>query len=346
MFNRQYMDPYIIAEIGMNHEGSMVRAKAMIESVARAGGHAAKFQTYKAETLASVKNSPAYWDVTKEPTQSQFELFQRFDSFEREQYEELAEFCAGVGVDFLSTPFDLDSVEWLAPLMPAIKIASADLTNVPLLRKVAATRKPVILSVGASTHDEIQNSLVTLTDAGAIEIALLHCVLRYPTPHEDANLLGIRELQESFGSRATIGYSDHVAPAPSGDAPALEMAVTLGARIIEKHFTDDRSGLGNDHYHALDEEGIRQFVERISTFRELAGTGIPDIEVQNAAVVNARRRIIVRRNLSAGKTLNEGDLIPLRSDVGIEVSHWDSVIGAQLAVDKADGDPLVEADLK
>lgn len=345
MFDRPYADPYIIAEIGMNYEGSMDRAKRMIAAVARAGGHAAKFQTYKAETLASAKNSPAYWDVSKESTTSQYELFQRFDGFGADEYRELAEYCTESGIDFLSTPFDLDAVDLLAPLMPAVKIASADLTNVPLLRRVAATGRPVILSVGASTHTEIETALETLRLAGAEEVALLHCVLRYPTPVEHANLLGIAELQREFGDRAVIGYSDHVAPTENGDVPAIEMAAILGAKVIEKHFTDDRNGVGNDHYHAFDEIGLRRYVERLETYRALAGTGVPDIDAQRSAVENARRRIFAARDIAAGSTLGEGDLIALRADTGIEIIEWDRVVGHGLARAKSAGDPILPADL-
>jgi len=345
MFDRPYADPYIIAEIGMNYEGSMERAKNMISAVARAGGHAAKFQTYKAETLASVHNSPSYWDTTKEPTASQFELFQRFDSFGPAEYRELAEHCESVGVDFLSTPFDLEAVDLLSPLMPAIKIASADLTNVPLLRKVAATGKPVILSTGASTHEEIEWALDTLEAAGAVEISLLHCVLRYPTPEQHANLLGIQELQRRFGDRVQVGYSDHVAPRASGATPAIEIAATLGSRVIEKHFTDDRTGVGNDHYHAIDEQGLAAFVAYLAELRTLAGTGVPNVDEQGAAIKNARRRIFTSRPVAAGESLREDNLIALRADTGIEIAHWDRVVGRSSLNAKEAGEPILEQDL-
>lgn len=345
LFERAYADPYIIAEIGVNHEGSLDRAKAMIEAVARAGGHAAKFQTYKADTLASATNSPSYWDTSQEPTTSQHELFQRYDGFGEAEYVELASFCAETGIDFLSTPFDLDAVGMLAPLMPAVKVASADLTNVPLLRAVAATGKPVILSAGASTHEEIDWALGVLEQAGATEIALLHCVLRYPTPPEHANLLGIEQLRARFGGRAVIGYSDHVAPSADGSLPALDMASIMGARVIEKHFTDDRAGVGNDHYHAFDEALLREYVASLETFRRLAGDGIPDIEAQGAAIENARRRIFTTRDLAAGAVVTEEDLIALRANTGLEIAAWDSVVGRRLAVPKQSGEAVGLGDL-
>lgn len=345
MLKRSYLDPYIIAEIGVNHEGSLERAKEQIRGAARAGAHAAKFQTYKADSLASPTRSPAYWDTTKEPTDSQHQLFKKYDSFGPDEYGELALECYTSGVDFLSTPFDLNAVDFLSDMVPAFKIASADLTNVPLLRKVATTGKPVLMSVGASTMEEIDWALGILTDAGAQEIALLHCVLRYPTPPHLANVTAINILQEEFGERVTIGYSDHVPPSATGAVPALEMAAILGARVIEKHFTDDRAGAGNDHYHAFDENGLAQFVARLSSYRVLAGQGTLDIDHQSAAIENARRRIFVARPLAAGDIVAENSLMALRANEGIEIAKWDRIVGRKVLVDKSVGDPVLYDDL-
>ncbi|MER7796511.1 N-acetylneuraminate synthase family protein [Microbacterium sp. NPDC096154] len=344
-FEATSLDPYIIAEIGMNYEGSMSRAKEMISAVARAGGHAAKFQTYKADTLASREHSPAYWDTTKEATQSQHELFQRFDAFGPAQYQELADHCAAEGVDFMSTPFDFEAVDYLEPLVPQFKVASADLTNVPLLRRIARTGKPVIVSVGAATHDEIRASLAVLREAGATQIALLHCVLRYPTPAEIANISAIRTLAAEFGDQVAIGYSDHVPPTESGDVPALKLALAYGATILEKHYTDDRTGIGNDHYHAFDEAGLQAFTEELALMRVLAGSDTPDVASQQAAVDNARRRVIAHADLAAGTVLTEEHLIPLRANVGVEIARWDEVVGAALTVDKKAGEPILDTDI-
>lgn len=346
MMQRTYCDPYIIAEIGVNHEGSLDRAKRMIDGVARAGGHAAKFQTYKAATLASKTTSPAYWDTSKESTPSQFELFSKYDSFGEKEYLALAQHCADNGIDFLSTPFDLASVSFLAPLMPAIKIASADLTNIPLLREVAATGSPVIMSVGASTFDEIDRSVDVLKTSGAAEICLLHCVLKYPTPSEDANLRVISSLTARYGDTATIGYSDHVAPEADGSVPALLLASALGARVLEKHFTDDRTAPGNDHYHAFDEKGLLHFTQALKKQRELAGSDAPDIDSQRSAIANARRRIFLALDLHAGEVIAPEALIPLRADDGIEIAEWDSVVGRRIRCARFAGDPLSLDDIE
>jgi sialic acid synthase SpsE len=325
-----YLNPYVIAEIGVNHEGSLERAKEMIDQVARAGGHAAKFQTYKAATLAAKTTSPAYWDQTKEPTSSQFELFQRWDNFGPAEYAELAAHCKLRGIDFMSTPFSLDAVDMLAPLQKSTKVASADLTNIPLLRKIAKTNTPVIMSVGASSYDEIENSLNVLLEAGAPSVTLLHCILNYPTPQENANIGQIKKLQEMFGERVAIGYSDHVRPEDDGTVPAVEMAVLFGAVVVEKHFTDNKQGVGNDHYHAVDEADLRAFMDKLGVYRTLLGKDEQNLGVQHQAISNARRRVIARRDMEPGYIITEDDLIALRSNVGIEIAHWDDVVGREV----------------
>jgi sialic acid synthase SpsE len=322
-----YLNPYVIAEIGVNHEGSLERAKEMIDQVARAGGHAAKFQTYKAATLAAKTTSPAYWDQTKEATSSQYELFQRWDNFGPAEYAELAAHCVSRGIDFMSTPFDLDAVDMLTPLMPVTKVASADLTNIPLLRRIGSTGRPVVMSCGASSHQEISHSLEVLLEAGAASVTLLHCILNYPTPQPNAQIGQIQVLQELFGDRVAIGYSDHVRPEDDGTVPAVEMAALFGAVVIEKHFTDNKQGVGNDHYHAVDEHDLRAFMDKLAVYRTLYGKREHNLEAQSAAINNARRRIIAARDLPVGHIIHEDDLIALRSNVGIEIAHWDEVVG-------------------
>jgi N-acetylneuraminate synthase len=322
-----YLNPYVIAEIGVNHEGSLERAKEMIDQVARAGGHAAKFQTYKAATLAAKTTSPAYWDQTKEATSSQFELFQRWDNFGPAEYAELAAHCVSRGIDFMSTPFDLDAVDMLTPLMPVTKVASADLINIPLLRRIGSTGRPVVMSCGASSHQEISHSLEVLLEAGAASVTLLHCILNYPTPQPNAQIGQIQVLQELFGDRVAIGYSDHVRPEDDGTVPAVEMAALFGAVVIEKHFTDNKQGVGNDHYHAVDEHDLRAFMDKLAVYRTLYGKREHNLDAQSAAINNARRRIIAARDLPVGHVIAEDDLIALRSNVGIEIAHWDEVVG-------------------
>lgn len=331
------LSPYIIAEIGVNHEGSIELAKRLIDEAKEGGAHAAKFQSYKAEKIAS-KNSPAYWDQTKEPTDSQYKLFKKLDSFGEDEYRELAEYCKSVDIDFMSTPFDLDAVDFLNPLMPAFKIASADITNVPLIRKCAATGKPLIMSTGASTLPEIEFAIDTAKKAGATEIALLHCVLNYPTPIENAQLGMIRKLKQVFPD-FLIGYSDHVAP--DSTISALEMASLLGSVIVEKHFTHDKSLPGNDHYHAMDKEDLKRYCEKMSVYYSMNGNGDKDLDLERAAITHARRSIVVNGDIQKGTVFSEDNLIAKRPGHGISPIHWDNIIGKTAACDIED-DELLE----
>ena len=336
--------PTIIAEIGVNHEGSLDRAKSLIDKAASAGAQACKFQTYSADRLASKDSSPAYWDLQEEPTESQFALFSKLGTLKERDYESLASHCGDVGVEFMSTPFDDDAAEFLNPLVSRFKIASADLTNIPLIEKVLSFDKPVIFSTGAASLDEIDET-ARLVGNHAESIAFMHCVLNYPTKLADANMSCITTLKARLDPRFEVGYSDHVAPDGAGRMNTLEAAFLLGATVIEKHFTDDKSAPGNDHYHAMDFHDLKRFVEWMERAYEMMGDGIPDLEVQKVARENARRRIFFRSNLSAGHTLEEKDLIPLRANVGIEVSKWKETVGARLETDVLEGAPALSDQL-
>lgn len=316
--------PYVIAEIGVNHEGSIELAMELVDQAWRGGANAAKFQTYKAETLASV-NSPAYWDLESEPTTSQFELFKKYDAFSEAEYKALAEHCKARGIDFMSTPFDHQAVDMLEPLVPAFKIASADITNVPLLRRVAATGKPAILSTGAAGLDEISAAVEELSRGGCEAVALLHCVLEYPCPYENANLGMIGGLRRAFPGKV-VGYSDHTRPDPA--MMILSAAYLKGARIIEKHFTHDKTLPGNDHYHAMNEADLRKFLNQVALLSEAEGAGeIRYLESEESARLNARRSIVLARSLDAGELINELSVICKRPGTGISPQHWDEVIG-------------------
>ncbi len=323
--------PYIIAEIGVNHEGSLELAKRLVELAKAGGADAAKFQTYKAETLAS-KHSPAYWDLSKEPTTSQFKLFQKYDSFGPDEYRALALHCGEVGIDFVSTPFDHAAVELLGPLMPFFKIASADLTNTPLLRQVAAAGKPVVLSTGAATAEEVDWSVGILRDAGCRELSLLHCVLNYPTADENANLAMISALREDYPD-LLIGYSDHTVP--DNEMTALCTAYMLGARIIEKHFTHDKSLPGNDHYHAMDVDDLRRFRGFVSKMDAMIGSrdAVGYIQTEEISRLNARRSIVLDADVAAGSVLAEWMLTYKRPGTGVSPVHWDDVIGRRVVRD-------------
>jgi sialic acid synthase SpsE len=318
--------PYVIAEIGVNHEGSLDKAMQLIDLAKMGGADAAKFQSYKADTLAS-KHSPAYWDTTKEPTLSQHKLFQKYDNFGKNEYIALAEHCRNVGIEFLSTPFDDAAIEFLDPLMAFFKIASADITNIPFLRKVAGKGKPVLLSTGASTLAEVDIAVKTLTHAGCQDIILLHCVLNYPTDNANAHLRMITGLQRAYPDKL-VGYSDHTLP-DDAMTPLLT-AFLLGATVIEKHFTYDKSLPGNDHYHAMDTHDLARFISLIERVQLLKGPSDhkAPIATEDISRLNARRSIVVSVDVPAGHRLDQGDLTCKRPGTGISPTHWDEVVGS------------------
>jgi len=331
-----FLNPYIIAEIGVNHEGDVELAKRLIDEAANGGAHAAKFQSYKAGLIAS-KNSPAYWDTSKEPTDSQYKLFQKYDNFGEQEYIELAAHCLKRGIDFMSTPFDLDAVDFLNPLMPAFKVASADITNVPLIRKCASTGKPLIMSTGAASLPEIEFAVATAREAGATNISLLHCVLNYPTPMENAQLGMLSVLKRVF-PECVIGYSDHVVPDET--ISALEASMLLGASILEKHFTHDKTLPGNDHYHAMNEKDLARFCEKANVYKTMIAGESKDIEKESAARLHARRSVVASVDIKAGEPLTEDNLIAKRPAHGISPVHWDELIGMIATQDIAEDDLL------
>ncbi len=336
--------PYIIAEVGVNHEGSMDLARRLIREAKEGGCDAVKFQTYKAAKLAS-RNSPAYWDTTKESTGSQFELFRKYDRFGEPEYVSLAAYCREVGIDFASTPFDDDAIDFLDPLMPFFKIASGDLTNVPLLRKVASKGKPVLLSTGASTLGEIDDALGELHRNGCHDVALLHCVLNYPTLNADAHLGMIRGLARVYPD-LLIGYSDHTLPDDS--MTPLVTSYLLGARVIEKHFTHDKTLPGNDHYHAMNKDDASRLREQLRRVQELLG---PDdrkrpLDSEQSARRNARRSIVAASPIAAGSVVEAAALTYKRPGTGISPQFWDDVIGMRAVRDIPGDHILAWADLE
>ena len=218
-----------IAEIGVNHENDINLAKQMILECSQVGIGCVKFQSYKSSKLAA-PYSPSYWDTDKEATTSQSELFSKYDSFGEAEYHELHAYCNELGIEFLSTPFDVDYVKSLSKYVDRYKIASVDLTNYILLEAVAKEGKPVILSTGASTIDEIDHAVDFLSDAGVSDLTLLHCIINYPTNFEHAGLGNISLLKNRFPN-LKIGYSDHTIQKDSH--LILPLAVSLGAEVIE-----------------------------------------------------------------------------------------------------------------
>ena len=320
--DKQIARPYIIAEIGVNHENSMITAKRLVNEAKEGGAHAVKFQSYKAETLAS-KDSPAYWDTTKEPTKSQFELFKKHDSFWKDEMQELKDYCDTIDIEFMSTPFDVESAQFLNEMMDVFKISSSDITNKPFIEFIAGFGKPIILSTGASDLNEIQDAINWIKPFN-VSLALLHCVLNYPTPDKNANLGMISGLKKAFPNNI-IGYSDHTLPK---DMKVCEIATLLGAVIIEKHFTHDKSLPGNDHYHAMDKEDLKIFNKNIdATFKILGSFKVEALKDEEKSRLNARRSLVAAKDIPKGKIIEKSDLTFKRPAHGISPKYIDDVVG-------------------
>lgn len=338
IFNKR---PFLIGEIGVNfydiakkeNIAPMDAAKLMIKEAKNAGIDAVKFQTYKAEKIAS-RNSPAYWDLDEEPTTSQFELFKKFDSFGSEEYRELAEYCREVGIMFLSTPFDFEAIDFLDDLMDVYKISSSDLTNIPFIKAIALKNKPIILSTGASTLKEIKEAVNAIEEVSNVDIGLMHCVLSYPTKDGDANLLMIKDIKEQFEGY-DIGYSDHTKP--DDKMLILTTAYLYGANIIEKHFTLDKTLTGNDHYHAMDVEDVKTFNENIELINKIKGKKVKQpLVCESSSRKEARRSIVASKDIKKGEKITKDNITFKRPGTGISPSKVDEIIGMNANEDIAE----------
>ncbi len=330
MFNeRSFLNPYIIAEIGVNHEGSLPLAKELIDQASNGGASCAKFQAYKANLIAS-KDSPYYWDIEKESTKSQYELFKKYDKFDLKEFKILSDYCKEKNIDFMVTAFDLDFASELNPIVSVHKIASADITNLPLLRKIGSFNKPVLFSCGASTIQEIKTAKEILLKNGAQSAIPLHCVLNYPTPVKNANLSFINILKNEL--KIEVGYSDHTVP--TDDCFAQIMPCILGCKIIEKHFTHNKKLKGNDHYHAFDELDLINFRRKLLDLKILYGKeSLDNTENQKMAIENARRSLFYKSDFEAEKVIEEYDIISKRPGMGISPMLIDKIIGKRIKVD-------------
>jgi N-acetylneuraminate synthase/N,N'-diacetyllegionaminate synthase len=306
---------YIVAEAGANHDGKLERGKRLIDEAVAAGVDAIKFQNYTAENLVT-KSATKYWG-DRETTQ--YETFAELDVLDDAEYKELAAYAAEQGVTYLSTPFDYGAVDLLDDIgVPAYKIASGDLTHHPLLEDVASRGKPVILSTGMATVDEIRTALDVIEAQGNTQVCLLHCVTKYPTPIEHANLRMMETLQETF--EYPVGLSDHTI---GTTVPVA--AAAMGAAFIEKHFTFDKDlEKSPDHHLSANTEEMAAIVDRTRDVHAAMGT--PDlgpVEVEQEGLEKARRSLVADRAIEAGERLSQAALAVKRPGTGIPPTHYD-----------------------
>ena len=316
------MSVFVIAEAGVNHNGSLELAKKLVDAAKDAGADCVKFQTFVSKNIVSKNAVKAeYQKQQTEPEESQQDMLKKLElSFD--EFVELNEYCKSKSIEFMSTAFDFDSIDFLDGLeMGTWKIPSGDITNLPYLIKIANLNKPVILSTGMSTMEDIRSAIKALKENGATELTVLHCTTEYPTPFEDVNLRAMNTIKEEFGVK--VGYSDHT---KGIEVPIA--AVALGATVIEKHFTLDRNMEGPDHKASLEPNELKAMVDSIRHIELALGNGMKqpaESEKKNMAV--ARKSIIASKDIKAGDIFTEENLTVKRPGDGISPMRWFDVIG-------------------
>lgn len=329
------MKTLIIAEAGVNHNGSYELAKKLVDVAKESGADVVKFQTAKLDSLVSKFAEMAeYQKENTGKTESQKVMLERlllkFDDFLN-----LAAYSRKVGIQFLSTPFDVESIEFLDGLVPFWKIPSGEITNYPYLVKIARTHKPIVMSTGMCELTEIDNTMNLLQQNGAGQITLLHCNTQYPTPYSDVNLRAMSTLHDRYGVK--VGYSDHTRGI---EVPIA--AVAMGARVIEKHFTLDRNMEGPDHKASLEPADLRAMVQSIRHIEEAIGDGRKEpTESEKPNIAIARKSIVAKRNIKKGEVLSEENLTTKRPGSGISPMRWNEVLGTTAVRDFGE-DELIE----
>jgi len=316
---------FIIAEAGVNHNGSLDTALKMVDAAVASGADAVKFQTFKAEKMIAFGAPKAtYQQETTGANESQLEMVKKLE-LDETAHIRLYQHCQQKGIQFLSSPFDLESIDLLVRLgIKIFKIPSGEITNLPYLRKLGGLKKELIMATGMADMGEIENALVVLMQSGTAPeaIMVLHCNTEYPTPFEDVNLRAMVTIKAAFPG-IQVGYSDHT---PGIEVPIA--AVALGARVIEKHFTLDRNMEGPDHKASLEPGELKSMVTAIRNIEKAMGNGIKKpspSELKNKPI--ARKSIVAVRNIGKGETFIQENLGVKRPGTGISPMQWDEVVG-------------------
>lgn len=327
---------FIIAEAGVNHNGDIQLAKRLIDEASMAGADAVKFQSFKAEKLVTKDARKAeYQEKTTDIKQNQFQMIKSLE-LDYGKHMKLIDYCKSKNIMFLSSPFDLESIDLLNDLgLQMFKIPSGEITNLPYLRKIGSLKKKIILSTGMSNLGDIEKALKILEVEGTKDITVLHCNTEYPTPMEDVNLLAMNTIKDAFKVKA--GYSDHTLGI---EVPIA--AVALGATVIEKHFTLDKSMEGPDHKASLEPKELKKMVESIRNIEKALGDGIKIPSSSETKNINiARKSIVAVKNIKKGEFFTEDNLDIKRPGDGLSPMRWDELIGRKAIRDFKE-DELVE----
>ena len=330
------MHVYIIAEAGVNHNGRLDLALQLCDAAKEAGADAVKFQTWKTENIVtSSARQAAYQTENTGKEESQYAMLKQLE-LSYDHFEKIQKHCQKIGIEFLSTPDDEESLAFLMNQLhlPLVKVGSGEVTNIPYLRTIASYRKPVILSTGMSTLAQVATAYDTLLQAGAPEVSLLHCTTNYPCPYGEVNLRAMQTLKEAF--KCKVGYSDHTM---GTEIPVA--AVAMGAEIIEKHFTLSRAMEGPDHKASLEPQELKLMVEQIRHIEAALGDGVkrPNCsEAENSKVV--QKSILAKRPIKKGEIFTPEMLTLKRAGAGISAAHWDVVIGTAAQYDFDTDEPI------
>ena len=327
---------FIIAEAGVNHNGSFELAKQLVDKAVWAGADCIKFQTFNSKNLVSKNAQKAeYQKKTTDSSESQLDMLKKLE-LSKEQFTELRNYCNQKGIMFLSTPFDLESIDFLASIgVKTWKIPSGEITNYPFLRAIGQRKESVIMSSGMCTLEEVRDAVNVLKEFGTTDITLLHCTTEYPAPYDSVNLKAMLTLQKEFGYK--VGYSDH-----TNGIEIPVAAVALGATVIEKHFTLDKNMEGPDHKASLEPEELRQMILSIRNVEAAIGDGVKQpsqAEKKNIAI--ARKSIVAACDIKKGEVFTESNLTAKRPGNGISPMKWNNVLGKK-AVRDFDTDEIIE----
>ncbi len=322
----KYNPVFIIAEAGVNHNGSLKLAMKMADAAKDAGADAIKFQTFKTEELVTQMAPKANYQKKTVPGKSQFEMLKNLE-LSQNDFKKLFEYCNRKKIIFLSTPFDFESAEFLNKLdVPAFKISSGDLTNIPLLLQIAKYKKPIILSTGMSTLTEITDAVKIIYSTGNKKLVLLHCTSNYPTKFEDVNLRAMDTIRKNFNT--LVGYSDHT----EGIEIAIA-AVAMGASLLEKHFTLDKTLPGPDHKASLEPQEFMKMVKAIRNVEISFGNGIKKPERSEMEIRRiARKSIVAAVNIPKGTRLTKNMLAIKRPGAGIEPKYLEQLINRKAKI--------------
>ena len=313
---------FIIAEAGVNHNGSFELAKLLVDKAVWAGADCIKFQTFNSKNLVSKNAQKAeYQKKTTDSSESQLDMLKKLE-LSKEEFIELRDYCNQKGIMFLSTPFDLESIDFLASIgVKTWKVPSGEITNYPFLRAIGKRKESVIMSTGMCTLDEVRDALNVLKGFGTTDITLLHCTTEYPAPYDSVNLKAMLTLQNEFG--LNVGYSDH-----TNGIEIPVAAVALGATVIEKHFTLDKKMEGPDHKASLEPEELKQMVQSIRNVEVALGDGTKqpsDAEKKNISI--ARKSIVAACDIKKDEVFTEKNLTAKRPGNGISPMKWEEVLG-------------------